>query len=499
MSPPGVEVTNRDDPPNRPSPGRLSTVYGLRVIDRIGPGNLTRILSAIFWIGVLVWVPTTLRSDLLRPADFGSDSSNYAAAGERLALGTTLYSLQPGDRPVPQDNPPEWSGAILSPPPTALPWTLMLPLPDLLRFHLTWALGLGLAAAFGLFLIARLKAWILLPLLIPLFPWGVVAWSGNLNALLAPALALVWRLSDRESSRAAQCAVGAIVAIAAIVKLGPVIILFWLLVQRRNMALIAAAATGLVMVGTTALFGGVSVFADYVRIVVSSAATPSPLSVPGLLAGLGFPSQAGYAALALITIVGLAALVAWRARPGATFAIAVLLSVIVTTVVRVETLVVALAALAPWATERFRTSEQVRLPRFIPTATATAAVIVALGLAGSVLTGGARNTTTILQNDAGRPVVVRFTVPGQYATFGYELEAGATGTAWFDQMGTHRSLIVVMTPDCTVMHEFRGDPSVTGWRVGATGAAAAELGRPDDRPYSASCAEALRVRREGPR
>jgi hypothetical protein len=499
MSPAGVEVNIRDDPPNGRATARLADVYGLRVIDRIGPGNLSRILTAIFWIGVLVWVPMVFRPDLLRPADFGSDSSNYAAAGERLAAGTTVYSLQPGDRPVPQDNPPEWSGAILSPPPTALPWTLMLPLPDFLRFHLTWALGLGVAATFGLFLIARLRAWMLPLLLIALFPWGVVAWSGNLNALLAPALALVWRLSDGQSSRAAHVAVGVIVGIAAIVKLGPVIILFWLLVQRRGVALIAATVTGLVMVGATAMFGGVSVFADYLRVVLGSAATPSPLSVPGLFAGLGLPSQAGYLALVLITIVGVVALVIWRSRPGATFAIAVLLSVIVTTVVRVETLVVALAALAPWATERFRTSERVRLPGLVPITAGSAVVIVALGLAGSILTGGTRNTTMVLQNVAGRPLVVRFIVPGQYATFGYELDPDETGTAWFDQMGTYRSPIVVMTSDCAVLYDFRADSPVSGWRIGATAAVAAQVGRLADLPYSSACAEALRVHRMGSR
>src|SRR5688572_3444246 len=185
----------------------------MRAVDRMGPANLARILTAVFWVGVLVWIPT-IRSDLLYPADFGSDSSNYAAAAERLVEGSTLYALQPGDRPVPADNPPEWSGPILSPPPVALPWVALLAVPDTIRFYLTWALGLAMTTALGLFLAARLPAWALFPVLLGLFPLGVVAWSGNLNALLAPALVVVYRAATSTPSPRVQVAIGVIVAIA---------------------------------------------------------------------------------------------------------------------------------------------------------------------------------------------------------------------------------------------------------------------------------------------
>ena len=151
-------------------PGRLSNIYGLRVIERIGPANLARLLTAIFWIGVLAWVPT-IRPDLLYPADLGSDSSNYAAAGERLALGPALYALEAGDRPVPADNPPEWSGPILSPPPVALPWAAMLAFPDMLVLS---DLGLGPRDDHGARLLprARLPARALFPSFSPCFPWA---------------------------------------------------------------------------------------------------------------------------------------------------------------------------------------------------------------------------------------------------------------------------------------------------------------------------------------
>ncbi len=480
-------------------PGRLSTIYGLRAIDRIGPANLARILTAIFWIGVLIWVPT-IRPDLPYPADLGSDSSNYAAAGERLAAGSTLYALQPGDRPVPADNPPEWSGPILSPPPVALPWTAMLALPDPIRFYLTWALGLAMTTALGLFLAARLPARTLLPVLLALFPLGVVAWSGNLNALLAPALVVVYRAS-MEPSRRVQTTIGVVVAIAALVKLGPVFVLLWLLLQRRMGALLAAAVTGALVVGVTAGVGGVHVFADYVRLLQTSASTPSDLSIPGLLRGLGLSPMTGYVVLALVTAIGCVAMVVWRRNAGVTFAIAVLLSVIATTIVRVETLVVAVAALAPWATGRFQLPASRYAPRLTPTLALGSAAFAVLALVGSVLTGGTRSSSMTLANDSGQPVMVRFTVPGQYATFGYRLEDGQSGTAWFGQLGTYRSVIAVMALDCRILQDFPSDASITGWVIGATHSEAAAMEPAAiepaaDLPYSPLCAEELRRHRE---
>ena len=476
-------------------PGRLSNIYGLRVIERIGPANLARLLTAIFWIGVLAWVPT-IRPDLLYPADLGSDSSNYAAAGERLALGPALYTLEAGDRPVPADNPPEWSGPILSPPPVALPWAAMLAFPETMRFYLIWALGLAMTTALGLFLAARLPAWALFPVMLALFPLGVVAWSGNLNALLAPALVMVYRATTSEPSRRVQATIGVVVAIAALVKLGPVFLLLWLILMRRTVALLAAAATGVLVVGVTAWIGGVDVFADYVQLLLTSASTPSDLSIPGLLRGLGLPPMAGYLVLVIITAIGCIAMVVWRRNAKVTFALAVLLSVVATTIVRVETLVVALAAFAPWATARFQIPQGNAGVRLSSTVAVGAAAISVLAVLGSLLTGGTRYSSMTLANDAGQPVMVRFTVPGQYATFGFRLEDGQSGTAWVEQMGTYRSVIAVMALDCRILQDFRSDASITGWTIGSTGSEAAALAPVAYLPYSPLCAEELRRHRE---
>ena len=178
--------------------------------------------------------------------------------------------------------------------------------------------------------------------------------------------------------------------------------------------------TGALVVAVTALVGGVDVFADYVRLLLTSLSTPSDLSIPGLLRGLGLPPVAGYLALILVTAMGCIAMVVWRRNAGLTFAIAVLLSVVATTIVRVETLVVGprsprsvgnralparggplpAARLAPhhrrWSQPHWPSSRS----------------------RDRTLTGGMRSSSMTLANEAGQPVVVRFTVPNQYATFG---------------------------------------------------------------------------------
>src|SRR5688572_11950986 len=111
-----------------------SEVFGLRILARFGFGNIVRLILALLWLGILVATVGVMRDDLLYPANFGSDTSNYVAAGER-ALSGALYQLAPGDRPVPDELPPDWSAPILSPPPIGTLWAALAWTPDLVRFH----------------------------------------------------------------------------------------------------------------------------------------------------------------------------------------------------------------------------------------------------------------------------------------------------------------------------------------------------------------------------
>jgi hypothetical protein len=55
----------------------VSEIPGLRIFYRLGGDNLLRFSALVFWIGILAWVPLLLRPDLIRPADVGSDTSNW--------------------------------------------------------------------------------------------------------------------------------------------------------------------------------------------------------------------------------------------------------------------------------------------------------------------------------------------------------------------------------------------------------------------------------------
>ena len=270
----------------------LSTVFGIRILARLGPARLTGLFGLLFWVGAMVWLPMTLRPDLIRPADLGSDTSNYAAAGERLARGSDLYALQAGDRPVPADNPPEWSVPILSPPAVGVLWAPLTLLPQPFELYTSWTVGMACTVALGVFLVLRLRPLLVLAILAPLMVLTLVAWSGNLYALLAPAFALVWWLSVRDRSRESEWLVGAIIGAATVLKLGPAVLLVWLMAGRRTSALASAAVTGLVSVAAAVWLGGVGIFRTYLDVVLHSAGTPAPLSIPGLLAGLGLPATA---------------------------------------------------------------------------------------------------------------------------------------------------------------------------------------------------------------
>ena len=482
-----VGVAAPDAPPAETG---LSTVFGIRILARLGPARLTGLFGLLFWVGAMVWLPMTLRPDLIRPADLGSDTSNYAAAGERLAQGSDLYALQAGDRPVPADNPPEWSVPILSPPAVGVLWAPLTLLPQPFELYTSWTVGLACTVALGVFLVLRLRPLLVVAILAPLMVLTLVAWSGNLYALLAPAFALTWWLSVRERSRESEWLVGAIIGAATVLKLGPAVLLVWLLAGRRTNALASAAVTGLVSVAVAIWLGGVGIFRTYLDVVLHSAGTPAPLSIPGLLAGLGLPATVGRLGLLVVVALGCLAVVLLRRDPRRSFAVAVVLSLFATTVVRPETLVVALVALMPWATHDNAPIQPMRGGARSPML-AISAGVAAIAVALSVTTGGLRSSSMTLVNDTAAPVVVRFTVPSQDATFGFRLQPGEAGTGWLDRIGTVFSPVYVTTASCDLLYQFDADPGVTAMRIGPDAAVAVEQPAAAFLDYAPDCAEVV--------
>lgn len=328
---------------------------GVRVVARVGPERLFRFGIAIFFITAFVYTIVALRPDLARPTNIGVDASNYYAAGERLADGRALYALTAGDRPAPQDNPPLWHVALLSPPPIAGVWRVLAVLPGEVVIPLWWvggllgsALFLAAVAAYGSLRAVLIAAALCLPA-------AVTGWSGNVNAYLLPVLALSWYLVERETAgRRSHVLAGVLIGMAVAVKLTPATLLIWLLVRGKWAATAAALASlGALLLGGLAMAGARS-YLDYLdisRATVSATASSPSLSTLAMSAGLPTAAAAFVVPVAALAICAVVVLL--RRRPGAAFAVAVVGAVIASPVVRPETLAVGLAALAPWVRPSF--------------------------------------------------------------------------------------------------------------------------------------------------
>jgi hypothetical protein len=133
---------------------------------------------------------------------------------------------------------------------------------------------------------------------------------------------------------------------------------------------------------------------------------------------------------------------------------------------------------------------------------AIAGVVALAGIGASVATGGLATSSMALTNASSDELIVRFTVPGQYASFGYRLASGASAIGWADEPGSERGRLVVYAADCRYLYDIEATPlRGIGWSVGE-GAATELEAQPSGAPflaYDSSCALELRVRREAAR
>jgi hypothetical protein len=432
---------------------------GLRILDRAGWTRMVRVAVAVFWLIYVGLVPTLMRPDLLHPADIGSDTSNYVAAGERLAAGHEVYALEPVDRPVPLDNAPQWTVPLLSPPSIAVMNLWVVALPDGVRLYPTWAIGLAATIALGL-LIAALAPPLLLLVAVQLIPGlAITAWSGNVNAVIAPVLVAAW-FGVRSPRRWVQAASGAAIAIATGVKIGPVLVAIWLVAQGRRAATIGLLATGAALFGLTTLVAGLSSWVEYFDIAREAAAEPAPLSLPGLLerAGIGGPLAAA-SIPTMVVAVGVAILAFRHHR--AAFALAVVGAVFATSVVRYETLSVAVAAMAPWFGRGLLIQSPApgdrprRIARSAKRAVIGGAAIAAAAIVVSIASGGLASSTFRVSNEGPVPVVARLRVDGQPASFGYRVPPRTAVTGWPLLGGQSPPFVTLWTTNCRFIAEFR--------------------------------------------
>jgi hypothetical protein len=429
---------------------RAAQTPGLRAALRLGPDRILRIVGLSFWILALTLEPLVYRSDLLLPGNIGSDSSNYVAATERVAEGHELYELVAGDRPVPLDNPPEWSVPILSPPAIATVNIWQIPLPEVLRLYVPWAVGLAATAALGLILVVTAPPIFVILILLVSFSPGLAttAWSGNVNALIAPGAALAWWACQQDRRRW-QVLAGCIVAVAACVKLGPLFLAVWLVAQRRWLAVSSFLVTGLAIAALTVVLAGPKVISDYLDVVRSAASVPTSTSIPGMIHKLGVSPAIESIALPAAMLVAVAGMFYWRRSP-LSFSLAVLAMVWSTPVVRVETISVAIAAAVAWIpnSSRYRTSSGLPRRAIVAPLGLVAASFAVIAVVASVANGGAVSSQFAMINQTSQSIVVRFRGLFQSASFGYLVPANEAVYGWLDRSGSSPPVATVWSMDC---------------------------------------------------
>ena len=220
------------------------------------------LLTVILVSGVLAW--TTFGFDWGRS---DGDPWNYLAAGERLNAGHPLYELSPGDRPV-VIAPPYWTVPLLAPPPIAVFWRPLALLGET-SMYLWGAAGLIAILASGWFLWRRGALFLVGVLALELW---LTALSGNASGLVLAMLIGAFVFRDR------PWAVGTLIALAAAIKVLPILLVLWLMATGRWRAVAATAVVIGVILVISLLGAGPEAFSDWLASAVTAAPSPQALA-----------------------------------------------------------------------------------------------------------------------------------------------------------------------------------------------------------------------------
>lgn len=258
-----------------------------------------------------------------------TDATTYLAAGERLNAGHDLYRLQPGDRPV-LTIPGLYSAPLLSPPPIAVLWR---PLAAIDWGYALWV-GACWVVLLGTVVYVVLRGGLRGVLLVFLLSHaiGEQLAVANVNAFMPALYILVWRLRRSPAS-------GALIGVAAAIKLAPLAMVGWLAGTRRWRAVLGAVIATLVMFLIGGVGAGFGSYTEYLRTLPGNTATALSLS-----------GQTGIPLMSYAFLAGtsLAALLLGPRRPKASFVIALLGAVLGTPALYASGLVSLLALMAPF-------------------------------------------------------------------------------------------------------------------------------------------------------
>ena len=265
----------------------------------------------------------------LTASHFLGDAYVYLGAGERLNAGHPLYSLSPGDRPIPIQ-PPFWTAPLVSPPLIAVLWRPLAALPNEAGVIVWWISSLLALGGSILYVLRRQPLGAGIALVALSVPIAMEAGLGNVNAFLLAGTIAVWHWRDRSW-------VGAILGVMIAVKLWPIVLAVWLLVGEGRRSVVVLIATLVVSAVLSLLGAGWDNHIAYLS--VGRNVHPSAFSLTWLL---GIPSL-WLASL----VIGTGLVVATRRRPAWSFRIAVLTMVLGSPVANPNTYAQLLAIFAP--------------------------------------------------------------------------------------------------------------------------------------------------------
>lgn len=294
-APGGTTVSGAVALPVRPTTKRLMNVLLLVLVTG----------AIVFWFWAYIQA-SGVSPD--RPQLF-SDAIRYLAAAERLNAGHSLYELVPGDRPV-LTIPGVHDAPLLSPPPIAVVWRLIVAVPF---GFATWMIAAGVALFTAVAIVVLRSPLPGAPLAFALsLPLGEAIFGGN-SVVFYPLLYIVaWRYRE-------HAWVGAVIAVMAADKLGPIALASWLLGARRMRPLIAGAVTLTILFVIGSVGAGYNAYLEWFRVLGSIG--PSPLGLSGLT---GVP----WASYAVLVVGVTVALLVGRRRESAAFVAALLAAVL---------------------------------------------------------------------------------------------------------------------------------------------------------------------------
>ena len=360
----GYHRPNRHRPQRNPRPD-LTKLPPLRNVVQPWPVGVLRLLVVLLLAGQLFVTAAIQRPDLMHPARIGTDASTYFAAGQRLNAGHSLYgALRPDDRPIPQF-PEVLPAPLLSPPLIAVVWRPLALLPGGLSMDLWWFGGLvllaGLVIAFALvdrprqLLVLVAISMLGLPLAIlagrhylyPGFdsPISFAALSGNVNTYIVALFVITWWASSGGRGRVA----GITAALAAVLKLGPVMLLWWFITRRSWQSVRAFVVTAIALGIVGVVFAGLQANFDYLHLALGGNVQPAPFSLSEILHRLFgvAPKYARYSTIAVM-VIGVVAIWALRRRPRLAFTAVILTTIFSSPVVLQGNLSLLIAIAAPW-------------------------------------------------------------------------------------------------------------------------------------------------------